>query len=159
MRSRATAGDESPRGGGAARGGTVTLRELLEGVIEVGDSDVFYVHSVTADDRQGIWGIIQKGITENFARGIAIDRDGDKSVYRFDVPDHADEVLENRSSSPLGIMIYRKSNETVLYNRRLGKLTRDPNATIYPGNELIIVGFKAHEIVSLYRDFVTSYGR
>ena len=120
---------------------------------------MFYVHSVTADDRQGIWGIIQRGITENFARGISIGHGGDRSVYRFHVPDDADEVLENNSSSPLGIMIYRKSNETILYNRRLGRLTRDPHATIYPGNELIIVGFEAQEIVSLYRDFVASYGR
>ena len=143
----------------ADRGETVTLRELLEGVVEIGESDVFYVHSVTADDYQGIWGIIQKGITENFARGISIDHDGNTSIYRFQVPADADEVLENRSSSPLGIMIYRKSNETILYNRRLGRLTRDPDVTIYPGNELIIVGFKADEIVSLYRDFLSSHGR
>ena len=146
-------------GGGEARDGTITLRDLLDGVVEIGEIDVFYVHSVTADDRQGIWGIIQKGITENFARGISIDRGERNSVFRFDVPHDADEVLENEFSSPLGVMIYRKSKETILYNRRMGRLTRDPNVTIFPGNELIIVGFTADEIVALYNDFLIQYGR
>ena len=146
-------------GGGEARDGTITLRDLLDGMVEIGKIDVFYVHSVTADDRQGIWGIIQKGITENFARGISIDRGERNSVFRFDVPHDADEVLENDFSSPLGVMIYRKSKETILYNRRMGRLTRDPNVTIFPGNELIIVGFTADEIVALYNDFLIQYGR
>ena len=50
-------------------------------------------------------------------------------------------------------MIHRKSRETIVYNRKLGRLTRDPDVTIFPGNELIIVGFKPEELISLYKHF------
>ena len=50
-------------------------------------------------------------------------------------------------------MIYRKSRETIVYNRKLGRLTQDPDVTIFPGNELIIVGFKPEELISLYKHF------
>ena len=136
----------------------ITIRELLEGTIEVGEHDVFYVHAVTGNDHQGLWGIIQKGVTENFARGVRLTLDERTDTYRVAVPDDADEVLEDRSSSPLGLMIYRKSRKTIVYNRRLGRLTQDPDVTLYPGNELIIVGFKPEELVSLYKHFANADG-
>ena len=137
----------------AASPGTITIRELLKGTVEVGDHDVFYVHAVTPDDRQGLWGIIQKGVTENFARGVRLTVEGRTDTYRIAVPPHADEVLDDRSSSPLGLMIHRKSRETIVYNRKLGRLTLDPDVTIYPGNELVIVGFKPEELINLYKHF------
>ena len=142
----------------AASGDTITIGELLEGFIEIDENDVFYVHSVTADDRQGLWGIIQQGITENFARGISIPNGDGANVYQVEVPRHADEVLEDRSSSPLGLLIYRKSRHTIFYNRELGRLTQDPDVTIYPGNELIIVGFEPEEIITLYNHFLANGG-
>ena len=132
---------------------TITIRELLEGTVEIGEHDVFYVHAVTPDDYQGLWGIIQKGVTENFARGVRITNAGRTDTYRVAVPADADEVLEDNSSSPLGLMIHRKSRETIVYNRKLGRLTQDPDVTIFPGNELIIVGFKPEELISLYKHF------
>jgi len=132
---------------------TITIRELLEGTIEIGEHDVFYVHAVTPSDYQGLWGIIQKGVTENFARGVRITNAGRTDTYRVAVPADADEVLEDNSSSPLGLMIHRKSRETIVYNRKLGRLTQDPDVTIFPGNELIIVGFKPEELISLYKHF------
>ena len=142
----------------AAPQGTITIRELLEGTVEVGEHDVFYVHAVTSNDLQGLWGIIQMGVTENFARGVRITIGERTNTYRIAVPPDADEVLEDRSSSPLGLMIYRKSRETIVYNRKLGRLTQDPDVTLYPGNELIIVGFKPEELIGLYKHFAGADG-
>ena len=138
---------------------TITIRELLKGTdIEFGEHDVFYVHAVTPEDRQGLWGIIQKGVSENFARGVRLTIEGRTDTYRIAVPAHADEVLDDRSSSPLGLMIHRKSRETIVYNRELGRLTLDPDVTIYPGNELVIVGFKPEELIDLYKHFAGTDG-
>ena len=142
----------------AASPGTITIRKLLEGTVEVGDHDVFYVHAVTPEDRQGLWGIIQKGVTETFARGVRLTIQGRTDTYQVAVPLHADEVLEDRSSSPFGLMIHRKSRETIVYNRELGRLTLDPDVTLYPGNELIIVGFKPEELEDLYKHFAGTDG-
>ena len=130
---------------------TITLRELLEGTVEIEEGDVFYVHAVTAHDEQGLWGIIQKGVTENFARGVRVHVNERTTTLKMNVPPDADELLENHSSSPLGLMIHRKSKDTIIYNRRLGRLTTDPDVTIFPGNELIIVGFKQNELVDLFK--------
>ena len=137
---------------------TLTIRALLEGTVEVGEHDVFYVHAVTSDDHQGLWGIIQKGVTENFARGVRLTLNERTDTYRVSVPPDADEVLEDHSSSPLGLMIYRKSRETIVYNRKLGRLTQDPDVTLFPGNELIIVGFKPAELIGLYKHFAGTDG-
>ena len=138
--------------------GTITIRELLKGTVEVGDHDVFYVHAVTPDDHQGLWGILQKGVTETFARGVRLTIEGRTDTYQVAVPHHADEVLEDRSSSPLGLMIHRKSRKTIVYNRKLGRLTLDPDVTLYPGNELIIVGFKPEELIDLFKHFAGADG-
>ena len=45
-----------------------------------------------------------------------------------------------------------------MYNRTLGRLTLDPDVTIYPGNELIIVGFKPEELISLFKHFAGTDG-
>ena len=55
-------------------------------------------------------------------------------------------------------MIHRKSRETIVYNRKLGRLTLDPDVTIYPGNELVIVGFKPEELINLYKHFAGTDG-
>ena len=137
---------------------TITIRELLRGTVEVGEHDVFYVHAVTSEDFQGLWGIIQKGVTENFARGVRITHRERTNTYRIAVPEDADELLEDQSSSPFGLMIHRKSRETIVYNRSLGRLTRDPDVTLFPGNELIIVGFKPEELIRLYKHFASTDG-
>ena len=139
--------------------GATTIRELLEGTVEVGDHDVFYVHAVTPEDRQGVWGIIQKAVTENFARGVRLTIEGRTDTYRIAVHPQADEILDDRSSSPLGLVIHRKSGETIVYNRELGRLTLDPDVTIYPGNELVIVGFKPEELIELFKHFAGTDGR
>ena len=137
---------------------TITIRELLEGTVEFGEDDVFYVHAVTPGDYQGLWGIIQRAVTENFARGVRITLGGRTDTYRVAVPYDADELLGDRSSSRLGLMIHRKSQKTIIYNRRLGRLTQDPAVTLYPGNELVIVGFTPKELIGLYKHFAGADG-
>ena len=137
---------------------TLTIRELLKGTVEVGEHDVFYVHAVTPEDYQGLWGIIQKGVTETFARGVRLTVGQRTDTYRVEVPRHADEVQEDRSSSPLGLMIHLKSQETIVYNRVLGRLKLDPTVTLFPGNEIIIVGFEPEELIDLYKHFAGADG-
>ena len=136
----------------------ITIRELLRGTVEVGEHDIFYVHAVTPDDHQGLWGIIQQAVAENFARGVRITLGERTDTYRVTVPENADELLDDRSSSPLGLMIHQKSRKTIVYNREIGRLTQDPDVTLYPGNEIIIVGFEPEELIRLYKHFANADG-
>ena len=137
---------------------TITIRELLRGTVEVGEHDVFYVHAVRPSDHQGLWGIIQQAVAENFARGVRITLGERTDTYRVTVPENADELLDDRSSSPLGLMIHRKSRKTIVYNREVGRLTQDPDVTLFPGNEIIIVGFEPEELIRLYKHFANADG-
>ncbi|MBR9883312.1 MAG: hypothetical protein GYB21_06505, partial [Oceanospirillales bacterium] len=49
----------------------VRLKELLNDPNR-NPNDVFYIHAVDHYDRQGLWGIMQRGLTETFARGIRL---------------------------------------------------------------------------------------
>ena len=137
---------------------TITIRDVLAGVVEFGEDDVFYIHAVTPGDDQGLWGIIQEAVIGNFARGVRLTLGERTDTYRVAVPKDADELLDDRSSSPFGLMIHRKSQKTIVYNRRLGRLTQDPDVTLYPGNEIIIVGFEPEELIRLYKHFAGADG-
>ena len=152
-----TGASSSPEDAPAPRE-TITIRDVLAGVVEFGEDDVFYVHAVKPGDDQGLWGIIQEAVTGNFARGVRLTLGERTDTYRVAVPKDADELLDDRSSSPLGLMIHQKSQETIVYNRKLGRLTQDPDVTLYPGNELIIVGFEPEELIRLYKHFAGTDG-
>ncbi len=137
---------------------TTTVSELLERLGEEADpSNVYYVHNVSIDDQQGLWGILQNSVTVEFARGIPIRRGGAVETYRGRIPYDADELLDDDSSSLLGLLIHRKSQETIIYNHELGKLTANPD-DLTPGHELLIVGFKPEELVELYKYYVRGEG-
>lgn len=137
---------------------TTTVSRLLDRLGEEADpSNVYYVHLVSIDDQQGLWGILQNSVTVEFARGIPIRRDGAVETYRGRIPYDADELLDDDSSSLLGLLIHRKSQETIVYNHELGRLTANPD-DLTPGNELLIVGFKPEELVELYKYYVGSDG-
>ena len=137
---------------------TLTIRELLEGTIEIGEHDVFYVHAVTPDDYQGLWGILQKGVTENFARGVRLTLDERTDTYRIAVPEDADELLEDQSSSPLGLMIHRQVAGDDRLQPQARPVDSGSRRDDLPGNELIIVGFKPEELISLYKHFAGADG-
>jgi len=127
----------------------IRLKELLNDPNR-NPHDVFYIHAVDHYDRQGLWGIMQRGLTDTFAKGIRLSRQS--RILSATIPDDADERLADRSSSFLGNILDRKVKETLIYNYRQGLLGRDPNL-IQPGQQLLIIRFSEEELVSIYNHF------
>jgi hypothetical protein len=122
------------------------------------DADsLFYVRTVRPDDTQGIWGIVQDGIIDNFARGMAIRRDKDINVYKVDIPADADERRRDETSSYLGKLIHDKSKASHVYNFNLNRMGRNPDR-IYPGQEIVIIDFRPEELIDIYKHFVAQRG-
>lgn len=121
-----------------------------------GDADsIYYVRTVRDTDTQGIWGIIQYGLIDNFARGIAIRRGESVDTYRVDIPRDADERVDTTTSSFLGRIIDEKTRSSYVYNLRLARMGRNPDM-ILPGQELLIIRFTPEELVEIYKHFVTA---
>jgi hypothetical protein len=133
-----------------------TVAELMMGSENSTDT-IYYVRTVKDTDRQGIWGIIQYGLIDNFARGIAIRRGEKFDTYRVSIPRNADERMANSSSSFLGRLIDDKTRGSHIYNLQQGRMGSNPDI-IHPGQELLIIGFSPDELVSIYKHFVTHAG-
>jgi hypothetical protein len=123
----------------------------------VGKDSLFYVRTVRPQDSQGIWGIVQGGIIDNFARGMAIRRGKEINVYKVDIPKDADERRSNASSSFLGKLIHEKSKASHVYNFNLNRMGRNPDR-IYPGQEIVIIDFRPDELIDIYKHFVAQRG-
>jgi len=132
---------------------TTTVGELLMGQEDAGQDNVFYVRNVTDEDKQGIWGIVHNGLIENFATGIALRRGETIRKYRISIPEDADEMKDNHTSSYLGRLIQKKTSESFVYNYKQGNMGRNPDL-IYPGQEIIIISFSPEELISIYQHFV-----
>ncbi len=130
------------------------VADLLAGIKGVTKDSVFYVHSVRQGDTQGVWGIIHNGLIQNFARGMAIRRGEKLDTYKVHIPKDADEREADNSSSFLGRLIDDKARNSVVYNFRIGRMTRDPDY-IAPGNEIVIINFSPEELVNIYKHFLT----
>ena len=127
----------------------IKLKELLNDT----DSDkkrIFYLHAVNATDEQGIWGIIQKGLTGTFSKGISLSQAN--GTIRTLIPDDADEMLSNKNSSFLGKLLNYKVLTTYVYNYEKGNIGKNPDY-IKPGQQLIIVTFTEEELMSIYQHF------
>jgi hypothetical protein len=133
---------------------STTIGELL--LVNEADAEdsVFYVRSVKSPDSQGIWGIVQAGLIDNFARGIAIRRGQEINHYQVDIPRDADEVQSNRSSSFLGRLIHEKTLQSYVYNHEQGRMGRNPHL-ILPGQEIVIIRFSNDELINIYKHFVS----
>jgi hypothetical protein len=127
------------------------LEELLNDP-EQRPGDVFYIHAVDNYDRQGLWGILQRGLTQTFAQGIRLS--GQNRTLSTRIPDDADERLADRSSSFLGHILDNKVKETLVYNYRQGLLGQDPNL-IQPGQQLLIIRFSEDELIRIYNHFAS----
>lgn len=125
------------------------LKELLNDP-QRNPGDVFYIHAVDNFDRQGLWGIMQRGLTQTFARGIRLS--GQNRTLSTQIPEDADERLDDRSSSFLGQILDDKVQETLVYNYRQGLLGQDPDL-IQPGQQLLIVRFSEEELIRIYNHF------
>ena len=130
----------------------VTLADLLQRQKAGSSNTIFYLHTVQPTDEQGIWGIVQSGLVDNFARGMAVRRGEAVETYTVRIPGDADERLHDQSSSFLGRLIDRKTEESFVYNYRDDRMGRNPDR-IYPGQEIVIIKFEPEELVSIYRHF------
>ena len=134
---------------------SATLADLLQREKEENPGAVFYLHTVQDTDDQGIWGIVHFGLTDNFARGVAIRLGEDVETYAVEIPRDADERLDDRSSSFLGKLIDGKTKDSFVYNYRDNRMGRNPDR-IYPGQEIVIIKFESEELMSIYTHFATS---
>ncbi len=130
-----------------------TVADLLRKEKILDPEAVFYVRTVLDTDTQGIWGIVQSGLIDNFARGMAIRRGEEINTYRVEIPRYADEVLANRSSSFLGRLIYHKTLKSYVYNFKRNKMGRNPDELV-PGQEIVIIKFLPDELIGIYKHFV-----
>ncbi len=148
-------GVELPASANAAEGAAtplalnrIRLQELLDD--PEGGNRIFYIHGVNSEDSQGLWGIMQHGLTRTFADGIKVD--SQSRTLSVQIPQDADERLQDRSSSFLGNLLNNKVKETLVYNYQEGLLGEDPNL-IKPGQQLIIIGFSEDELIRIYNHF------
>ena len=130
---------------------TTNVGELLMG--EISEDDIFYVRSIDNTDQKGIWGIVQKGLLHNFAKGIAIKRGTAYEKLQVIIPEDADERQADQSSSFLGKLIDEKSRESHVYNFQQGKMGKNPDL-IYPGQEIVIIQFSPDELIEIYQHFI-----
>ena len=135
-------------------GKTVTLSQLLKEERGLGE-DTFYVHAVTRGDAQGIWGIIQHGLKDQFLKGVPMATGVDfpkQKVLSLEIPEDADEPHESGYSSFLGKILDRKTKESHVYNHQSGRMGKNPDY-ISPGQELVISRFSKEELVQIYKYF------
>lgn len=135
-------------------GETVTLSQLLPEERGLGE-DTFYVHAVTREDVQGIWGIIQHGLMDQFLKGIPMATGvgfPERKVLTLKIPGDADEPHEGGYSSFMGRILDRKTKESYVYNHQSGRMGKNPDY-ISPGQELVISRFSKEELVEIYKHF------
>ncbi len=130
--------------------GQITLQELLSNP-EQADGKIFYIHAVNEFDKEGLWGILNTGLINSFAQGLDLPRVGGR--ISVDIPDDADERLQDRRSSFLGKVLDDKVRETYIYNYKQGLLGQNPDL-IRPGQQLIVVTFAEEELVKIYNHFI-----
>ena len=130
-----------------------SVAELLRRELDLPSDAIFYLRTVRPEDEQGIWGIVQDGLSGNFARGMAIRYGQSVNTYRVHIPEHADEILPDQSSSFLGKLIHTKTRESYVYNFRHHRMGRNPDR-IFPGQEIVIINFLPEELISIFKHFV-----
>ena len=128
---------------------SIKLQELLDNPDHDGRV-IFYIHAVQHGDSQGLWGIIQNGLTRTFAKGIQL-RQMQQTVSA-NIPEDADEKLNDDLSSFLGRLLQDKVSRTYVYNYRKGVLGDNPDL-IEPGQQLIVVTFSEEELIRIYKHF------
>ncbi len=130
----------------------IAVSKLFEEGKDLSDLTL-YVHTVTRGDTQGIWGIIQHGLMDQFRRGIPVHGDQKPPpILTLDIPTDADEPREDGYSSFLGRVLDQKTRDSYVYNYRTGRMGRNPDR-ISPGQELIITEFSQDELVEIYKHF------
>jgi hypothetical protein len=133
---------------------TITLSQLLPKEKGV-EKDTFYIHAVTRGDTQGIWGILQRGLMEQFLKGIPVTAEEgfpQREVLALEIPKDADERLNSGYSSFLGKVLDEKTKDSYVYNYSNGRMGKNPDY-ISPGQELVISRFSKEELIRIYKHF------
>lgn len=139
----------------AKPGDSLTIRSLLTSKgYQPRTHGLYFVHEVEDADRQGLWGVVQTRLVQRFAEGIALNRGEAATTYQVTIPAKADERLLTGQSSFLGKVLHQKSAEAFVYDRLSGNVKRNP-PRIYPGDEVVIIGFDAEELVGVYQYFAS----
>ena len=128
----------------------IKLNELLDDPDSTG-KNVYFIHAVNTGDDKGLWGIIQQGLIRTFTEGLKLPGQ-DKKVFA-EIPQDADERLNNQKSSFLGRILQNKVQRTYIYNYQKGILGENPNL-IKPGQQLVIVTFSEQELIGIYNHFI-----
>lgn len=118
-------------------------------------NELYFAHPVSADDDQGVWGIVQEALITRFADGIAVRRRDNQQTYRLLIPQHADERKADGSSSFLGRVIWHKTQNAQVINTKRGWARESVNVVV-PGQDLVIVGFEREQLVAIYQYFATA---
>jgi len=130
----------------------LSVKEIIQSG-DMPDNALFYLHRVTEDDLQGLWGIIQSGLIDKFRQGVHIDGiSPNKDTVRAVIPADADEKLTSGLSSFLGKILTQKVNSSYIYNFSTHTMNHDPNL-VYPGQQLIMIHFSPEELKQIYQFF------
>lgn len=120
---------------------------------ELPDNALFYLHRVTEQDKQGLWGIIQSGLIQRFRQGLSLEGIAtNKDLLQVTIPADADEPLPTGLSSFLGKVLNHKVESSYIYNYSTHTMGHDPNL-IHPGQQLILIHFSPEELKRIYLFF------
>jgi len=130
----------------------VTLKDLTQSEL-LPDDALFYLHRVTDNDVQGLWGIIQAGLIDKFKNGIQLEGITlHKDLVRAIIPADADEKLPSGLSSFLGKILKNKVDNSFIYNLKTRSMGHDANL-VFPGQQLILIHFPPSELKQIYQFF------
>jgi hypothetical protein len=131
----------------------LSLNNIIQQQDSIPDNAIFYLHRVTENDHQGLWGIIQAGLIKTFRQGISLKGMArNKELVQVTIPQDADEKLPNGLSSFLGKLLSSKVDSTYIYNYKTEAMGFDPNV-IHPGQQLILIQFNEQELKDIYQFF------
>ena len=120
---------------------------------DLNSGDMFYLHHVTEQDQQGLWGIIQHGLVEKFRAGLSLEGvSSSRDALHVVIPADADERLTSGLSSFLGKLLSKKVHSSYIYNLDTQSIGRNPDL-IQPGQQLVLIKFSPEELKSVYQFF------
>jgi len=114
---------------------------------------LYYLHRVTENDVQGLWGIIQSGLIDKFRQGLRLEGvSQNKDLIQAVIPSDADEKLSSGLSSFLGKILDKKVDNSYIYNIKTQGVSFDARA-LHSGQQLVIIRFSPSELKQIYQFF------
>ena len=130
----------------------LSINEIIPNDMQSDDA-LFYLHRVTENDIQGLWGIIQAGLIDKFRQGLRLNGIGqNKELIQAVIPADADEKLPSGFSSFLGKVLNSKVDNSYIYNFKTQAIGFDANM-IHPGQQIVLIHFSPEELAQIYQFF------